>query len=238
MKLVLFDVDGTLLDAGGSGRWAMTRAFEEVFGIPDAEPFARPVRFDGMTDPGILLSIARNAAIDVDRLGREAAVIEQAFLRHLEHRLTQTPGRRVLPGVMDLLDRLAGIGMASVGLLTGNIEAGARLKLASVGLSEYFNLGGFGGDAEDRAGIGRVARRRFERKFEIKIEPADVVVIGDSTEDVRAGRINGYRTLAVGTGWTDYELIRAQGPDLFMEDLSDYAGVMQFIFGTRAGYGG
>lgn len=237
MKLVLFDVDGTLLDAGGSGRWAMTRTFEEVFSIPDAEPFARSVRFDGMTDPGILLSIARNAAIDEDRLRREAAVIEQVFLRHLKLRLEQTPGRRALPGVLDLLDRLAGVSMASVGLLTGNVEPGARLKLASVGLSEYFELGGFGGDAPDRAGIGRVARRRFEQRNGVTFEPADVVVIGDSTEDVRAGRINGYRTLAVGTGWTDHEEIRAMEPDLFVEDLSDYAGVMQFIFGARAGYG-
>lgn len=237
MILVLFDVDGTLLDAGGSGRWAMTRAFEEVFGIQDAAPYAHTVRFDGMTDPGILMSIARNAGIDRERLEREAAVIQQAFLRHLEARLHQTPGRRVLPGVIDLLDRLAGVRLASVGLLTGNIEAGARLKLSSVGLSDYFDMGGFGDDAADRAGIGRVARSRFECRLDMTIAPADVVVVGDSTEDVRAGKINGYRTLAVGTGWGDHEEIRAMEPDLFLPDLTDYGGVMQFIFGTRGAPG-
>jgi len=233
LKLVLFDVDGTLLDAGGSGRWAMTRAFEDVFGIADATPFAREVRFEGMTDPGILASIANNAGIDEARLSGQAAAIEEAFLRHLEHRLARTPGRRVLPGVIDLLDRLAGVAYASVGLLTGNIEAGARLKLGSVGLSGYFDLGGFGGDAPDRAGIGRVARSRFERRHNAVIDPADVVVVGDSTEDVRAGRANGYRTLAVGTGWTGHDEIRALEPDLFLPDLTDYARVLQFIFGTR-----
>ena len=226
-------MDGTLLDAGGAGRWAMTRAFEEVFGIADAGPFSRIVRFDGMTDPGILRSIARNAGIGDDRLQSSSAAIEESFLRHLETRLDNTPARRVLPGVIDLLDRLAGVRMASVGLLTGNIEAGARLKLASVGLSSYFELGGFGGDAPDRAGIGISARKRFEQQLDISIDPADVVVIGDSTEDVRAGRINGYRTLAVGTGWTEHETIRAMEPDLLVADLTDYAGVMQFIFGTR-----
>ena len=211
----------------------MTRAFEEVFSIPDAAPFARSVRFDGMTDPGILLSIARNAGLDEADLKRESAGIERVFLTHLARRLEQTPHRRVLPGVVDLLDRLSGVSMASVGLLTGNIEAGARLKLASVGLGQYFDLGGFGGDAPDRAGIGQVARRRFESALKTTIEPSDVIVIGDSTEDVRAGRINGYRTLAVGTGWTDRHEILAQEPELFVEDLADYARVMQFIFGTR-----
>jgi phosphoglycolate phosphatase-like HAD superfamily hydrolase len=233
VKLILFDVDGTLLDAGGSGRWAVTRAFEEVFSIPDAEPFSRQVRFDGMTDPGILSQIARNAGVDDTLLLGRSADLEAAYLRWLDHRLAETPGKRALPGVVDLLDRLAGVTEACVGLLTGNIEAGARKKLASVGLAGYFDLGGFGGDAPDRTGIGKAARLRFEAKLNRSIAAADVVAIGDSTEDVRSARANGYRALAVGTGWTPYEAILAQEPDLFMEDLSDGGRAMQFIFGTR-----
>lgn len=233
LRLVLFDIDGTVLDAAGSGRWAMTRAFEEVFAIPDADAFTRQVRFDGLTDPGILREIAANASIGADALERNAKPLREAFLRHLDRRLAETPDKRVLPGVVELLDRLAGVSMAHVGLLTGNIESGARAKLASVGLSGYFDLGGFGGEAEDRAGIGRVAVNKFERKLGRPIPPAEVVAVGDSLEDVRAARANGFRCLAVGTGWSGHDAIRALEPDLFMEDLSDHAAAMQFIFGTR-----
>ena len=126
-----------------------------------------------------------------------------------------------------------GVSMASVGLLTGNAEKGARLKLSSVGLSGYFETGAFGSDAADRASIGRIARRRFEDKLSRRIDPADVTVVGDSLEDVRAARENGYRSLAVGTGWTDPEALQAEKPDLFMADLTDFGRTMQFIFGTR-----
>jgi phosphoglycolate phosphatase len=233
VRLVLFDIDGTVLDVGGSGRWAMTRAFEQVFGIPDATAYTREVRFDGMTDPGILAAIAANAGIAKADMTRETDGLRRCFLEHLEKRLLEVPGKRVMPGVVDLLERLAGVGMASVGLLTGNIEAGARLKLASVGLDGYFDLGGFGGDAADRAGIGRVAVSRFEKKLGATIAAGDVVAVGDSLEDVRAARANGFRSLAVGTGWAGHEAIRSLDPDLFMEDLSDYGSAMRFIFGSR-----
>jgi len=231
--LVLFDVDGTLVDAGGSGRWAMTRAFEEVFGIPDAEPFSRAVRFDGMTDPLILKAIARNASIQETDLLRGGEALRRSFLTHLERRLADTRSKRALPGVFELLDRLAGVHHAAVALATGNIEPGARLKLGSVGLDGYFEMGGFGDDAEDRAGIGRVARRRVEEKLDTAIEPSRVVLVGDSVQDVEAARANGYRCLAVGTGWVGHEALVALSPDLFAPDLSDFGAIMQFIFGTR-----
>jgi phosphoglycolate phosphatase-like HAD superfamily hydrolase len=232
-QLVLFDIDGTLLDAGGAGRWAMTRAFEETFGIPDAEPFSRTVRFDGMTDPGILRAIAANAAIGPERLEARHQDLRGAFLSNLGRRLQDTPARRALPGVVDVLDRLAGISIAQVGLATGNIEEGARLKLGSVGLSDYFAFGGFGGDAPDRAGIGRVAREVCQRLTGCSIEPSTVVLVGDSEEDIRAARVNGYRVVAVGTGWVGHDRLRALEPDLFMDDLTDHGALMRFIFGSR-----
>ncbi len=231
--LVLFDVDGTLVDAGGSGRWAMTRAFEEVFGIPDAEPFSRAVRFDGMTDPLILKAIARNASIQESDLVSGGEALRRSFLGHLEQRLADTQAKRALPGVFELLDRLAGVHRAAVALATGNIEPGARLKLGSVGLSDYFDLGGYGDDSEDRAGIGRVARQRVEERIGAPIDPSRVVLVGDSTEDIKSARANGYRCLAVGTGWVGHESLIALSPDLFAADLSDFGAIMQFIFGTR-----
>lgn len=232
-RLVLFDVDGTLLRAGGAGRWAMARAIEQVFGLPDADPFTHPVRFEGNTDPGILAEIAHNAAIPQEELRRRAAEIQQAFLGHLEARLRAAPAPQALPGVMDLLDRLAPVSIAGVGLLTGNVRAGAMLKLASVALDRYFTLGGFGEDAPDRAGIGMVARQRFQESLHRGIEPQEVFAIGDSTEDIRAAKTNGFRSISVGTGWTDPDLLRSLEPDLFVDDLSDYGSLMQFIFGSK-----
>lgn len=233
MTLILFDVDGTLVDVQSSGRWAMNRAFEAVFGLADAEPFSRGLRFDGLTDPIIVGAIARAAGIPESALQEKAGAFERTFLEKLASRLETLEGKRALPGVVDLLDRLAGVSMASVGLLTGNIEKGARLKLSSVGLSGYFETGAFGSDAADRATIGRIARQRFEEKLGCRIEPREVTVVGDSLADIQAARENGYRCLAVGTGWTDPDVLRAENPDLFMPDLTDFGRTMQFIFGTR-----
>jgi len=232
-RFVLFDIDGTLMDAGGSGRWALTRAFEDVFDIDDAEPHSRKVHFAGMTDPDILRAIAANAGVPCERLDQCAAGLEERYLHHLALRLEEIPDKRPMPGVVELLDRLAGVGSAAVGLATGNIERGARLKLASVSLDGYFETGGFGRDAPDRAGVGRVARERLERLRNVRVGDGDVLLVGDAVEDVRAARANGFRSLAVGTGWVEHERLLAEEPDLFLTDLTDFGRVMQFIFGTR-----
>jgi len=230
LRLTLFDVDGTLVNAGGAGRWALERAFEVTFGVEDAAAFSGKVRFNGRTDPVIVADIAALAGVPAPDLLRRKRDLEEAYLGLLEERLGQTRSARALPGVKPLLDALGGREVA-VGLLTGNVERGARLKLRAVDLDRYFDGGAFGSDHEDRIELGRLARERFASRLGRRIDPREVVVIGDAVEDVRAARVNGYRCLAVASGWTEKEALVAEEPDLLLEDLSDTEIVVRWIEG-------
>lgn len=228
MSLVLFDVDGTLVNVRGSGRWSLTRAFELTFSLPALDEVVAGVRFDGRTDPAIIAEIAARAGIGGDALARARRDLDECYLDQLRRRLDEMGEIEALPGVVRLVHELAGRGIAT-GLLTGNTRAGAMLKLGAAGLDVLFDDGAFGSDGSDRAALGRLARERFSGKLGRGIEPGAVVVIGDAPEDVRAARANGYRSLAVGTGWTTMEALREESPDLVVEDLSDTGSILEWI---------
>jgi phosphoglycolate phosphatase-like HAD superfamily hydrolase len=135
----------------------------------------------------------------------------------------------LLPGVEPLLRDLHRRREVLLGLLTGNIEPGARVKLEPHGLNRYFSTGGFGGDGHDRAEVARVARRRLEALSGEEVPPPAVFVVGDSCRDVECGRANGYSTIAVATGWTPRGELEAAGPDLLLEDLSDAGRFLEHV---------
>lgn len=230
MTLVLFDVDGTLVNAAGAGRWALEKAFEEVLAVADVRPLAAQVRFNGRTDPMIIADIARLAGIPAESLAARRADLEEAYLARLGERLASRDDARALPGVRALLESLRDEGVPA-GLLTGNVERGARLKLAAVGLEGFFETGAYGSDHPDRAFLGGLARERFEARLRRPISPGEVVVIGDAVEDVRAAKANRYRSLAVGTGWTEPGLLAAEGPDLYLDDLSGLPALLSWLDG-------
>jgi phosphoglycolate phosphatase len=213
--VVLFDIDGTLVTCGGAGRASMERAFAEVLGRPDVVDFP----FGGMTDRGI----ARAGLTSAGREASDAAMAEviAVYLRHLEDELPRAPRYRVLDGVARVLDRLEPLAHVAVGLGTGNVEAGARIKLARGELWHRFAFGGFGSDAEDRAELLACGAERGRARLGVSSSTARVVVIGDTPRDVSAARAIGAEVIAVATGSFTREQLALHAPDLLVERLDD-----------------
>jgi phosphoglycolate phosphatase len=219
-SVYLFDVDGTLVSAGGAGRRAFERAVLDRCGGAPA-PLGG-IRLDGMTDRLIVREALRV-------LGRpfEEAFCDALLDRYVEHLATEIhgPGYAVLPGVVEALDALRARG-ALVALCTGNVVEGARLKLARGGLDRYFEWGasavfGFAGDGEDRERVVRAALRRASERLGRAVAPAEAIVIGDTPRDVSAAHAAGVPVLAVATGRYAEAELRDAGAEHVAPTLAD-----------------
>ena len=227
-KLILFDVDGTLIDTAGAGKRAMEHAFGEVFGLEGFER-ADGVAYAGRTDPVILEGLARAFSIRPVTFRENRDRLERIFVRALAGEMARPDERRrLLPGVRPLLERLDALAEIHLGLLTGNIEAGARAKLEPFGLNHFFPSGGFASDHPDRREIARIACRKLSDLTGIPFRPEDVTVVGDTEHDVDCARANHYRSVAVDSGWVDRGALERACPDALLDDLSD-PGVMQAL---------
>jgi phosphoglycolate phosphatase-like HAD superfamily hydrolase len=226
-RLLLFDVDGTLLSPGPGARLAFAGALEEVFGTHGAmETYA----FDGKLDPLIFVELMRDAGIAepviFERLPRALGL----YLDRLEAALAHA-GPPLKPRVAELLDRVGEVEGAVLALLTGNVERGARIKLSAAGLWHYFRFGVFGDEAARREDLGPVALSRAREATGINFAGRDCVVIGDSRHDVACGKVIGARTVAVATGRTSPEELRAAGADVVLSDFGDLDAASEAIFG-------
>ena len=231
MRLILFDIDGTILLTDGAGRRAIQRALLEEVGT------AGPIeshRFDGKTDPQIvreLLALAGHP--DAGDPARVAAVCER-YVGLLERELARpAQATRLLAGIAELLAALArpeAERRALVGLLTGNVERGAALKLRSAGIDPArFAVGAFGSDAPHRPELPAIARRRAESLSGYPIAGADVVIVGDTPDDIACARPIGARTVAVATGFYDVAALAAAGASRVFADLSETATVLEAL---------
>lgn len=229
MRVILFDVDGTLIRGAGTGRKALEHAFAATFGVEDVARATRVVRFSGVLDPAIHADMASCLGIPAALLAARREALVDTYLARLRREVQRDATGHVLPGVQDLLDRLRGRSDILLGLVTGNLEAGARIKLEAHGLNPYFASGGFGQDAPTRAEVTRVAVERVLRAAEAAREAEQVTVIGDSELDVEAGRSNGFRTVAVATGWTSAADLAAAGPDHLLENLDADGGILEIL---------
>ena len=229
MKLLLFDIDGTLIRGRGAGRRSLGRAFAQVFGVADIEAAMDRVEFNGRTDPQIIEGVATAAGIPDAHLHPRLDELTASYLEHLRGLAGEPGGAHPCPGYPELLDRLVDRPGIALGLLTGNIEPGARIKLEPFGMNRYFADGGYGSDHAERPTIAAIARKKFEARLGHAFAPEDVVVIGDTVHDVTCGRQNGFRTVAVGTGGVAEATLRAAAADSYFHDFSDVAAVLQLL---------
>jgi phosphoglycolate phosphatase-like HAD superfamily hydrolase len=205
----------------------MERALTHVFGTTGEAAY----RYDGKTDRQIVRELMRGAGHEDTHIdGRMAPVVER-YLEGLRAELGEgTSGVRVLPGVPELLDALEARDDVVLGLLTGNIELGAAVKLGAVGIDiGRFRVNAFGSDHEHRPSLPAVAQRRFRELLGLDVHGARVVIIGDTPADVECGRDIGARAIAVATGRYGVDELRAHAPAAVFPDLSDTAAVVAAI---------
>ena len=229
-KLILFDIDGTLVLTGGAGKRGMTRAFDEVFAVPDA--FAA-IELAGRTDTSILADAFAQHDLRVPPDG-----VERFRIRYLEclrdEVVRATSGKRVLPGISALLEALQPRVDSLLALLTGNFAEAAEVKLGHFDLWRYFQCGAFGEDAHDRNHLVPIALDRARAHGLPSHVAADrVVIVGDTPRDVACARAHGARVVAVATGEYSVEDLQRAGADLVFEDLSDTPAVLAALNGAR-----
>jgi len=225
-RLILFDVDGTLL-SGGPAKEAFQEALLEVFGT------AGPIgewEFSGKTDPQIARELLEAAGLDASRIDQGFPELWGRYLGKLEARLPENP-TRILGGVAELLHELEGRSDVGLGLVTGNLARGAVLKLSAAGIGTLFPVGGFGSDHEVRNELPGIALRRARDHWGLPVRPGEAVVVGDTPRDVECGHHHGTRTVAVATGRFGVEALAATGADEVLEDLSDGDRVLAALLG-------
>lgn len=215
--IALFDIDGTLLRAGGAGRRAVELALSEVLDELDEEVSLHAVEFAGRTDPWIV----RTALMQYGVAAEDALVhdVLRRYVAHLPRELERASAFEVLPGVLSLLSELSNRDDLVLGLGTGNTEPAAYAKLARGGLESFFAFGGFGSDHAERPELLRTALHRGLERTGAQMEDARVVVIGDTPHDVAAARAIGARCVAVSTGGYEASALQAAGASVVVSDL-------------------
>lgn len=226
-RLVLFDIDGTLVTDGGASRTAFGDALKKVYGFNGS---LKRYDFSGRTDPQITYMVLRDAGYSDVAIAAQLDEMWSVYIAGLE-RNAASGSVRSLSGVPQIVETLHHHEEVVLALLTGNIERGARLKLNGPALNGYFPFGAFGSDSAVRDELPPFAVRRAEERFGHRFEGRDVVIIGDSIYDVRCGVPHGATTIAVASGKTTAETLRAENPTHLFDHLEDHDAVLAAVLG-------
>ncbi len=226
MKLLLFDIDGTLLTTNGAGRGVVESALSDLVGQPIS---TEGISFSGKTDPQILREVLTyNGADDTWTNGRFAEAVE-AF-RQTMHRVFDPAGTDELDGATTLIERLHPDDRVQLALLTGNLNEMAYLKVGAIGLNEtHFPFGAFGSDHEDRNALPAIAAERATAHAGRSFEAHDIIVIGDTPRDIECARVHGARVVAVATGKFDRATLAEHEPDVLLNSLADTDAVLDLL---------
>lgn len=223
-RLFLFDIDGTLITAGGAGMGALADAMMSRFEVYED--------FEGITLAGATDELIARALLGkhgIEATAENTAALLDSYLHHLPHRLPRHDGR-VLPGIIPLLDALRAREDAVLALLTGNLVRGAEIKLGHYGIWDYFEFGAFADDHHDRNELGKFARARASEIHGEEFPPDRIFVIGDTPRDIECGRAIGARTVAIATGDYSRADLAAHSPDFLFDDLADSGAVLSALF--------
>jgi phosphoglycolate phosphatase len=221
VKLFIWDIDGTLIRGNGSGRIAMNRAFERLYGIKDG---FENMYLAGSMDVNTIYTVFAKNNIELDELDRYLAVYYE------ELQLVLCEGRsKLLPGVQEVLDKACASGTIYHAIGTGNVERGARIKLEQFHLNFYFPVGGFSDKPMERFEMIQSGIRKAQNYYGIDFKPECIVVIGDTVRDVEAGMLCNVATVSVATGGDSFETLQKVNPGRVLNDLSDYNRFFELI---------
>ncbi len=221
-KLILWDIDGTLMSCYDDGTKAMNAAFKKWTGHPNA--MGEIIAGTSM-DSSMMDSIMEKFGIDP---AEKPAIIDE-FARCLTDIVGNNAYKKVLPGVREILDLLTKDDRVLMGLITSNLKVGAMIKLDSVGLGHYFTFGGYGDHPGEKWDAAREAVDQARQMAGCDFSKEDLFVIGDTRYDIRCGEKIGATTIAVATGWMPYELLEKEGADYLLESLEDVKGFLKIV---------